>query len=96
MITRIYRVQIPPELRSTFEPLFATKARAAVARAAGCLSVTIGYPSTVTPNEYAMISVWQDQAALEAFNGTDWARPHIPDGMAQFIQTCWLHHFEHD
>lgn len=95
MITRIYRVRINPDLRQEFEPLFQTVARASVADCAGCLQVTVGGPSSDTPDEYAMISVWDGEESLRKFIGSDWTVAHIPPGMEKFVDTCWLHHFHH-
>ncbi len=95
MITRIYRVEINPDLRAEFEPLFKTVAKASVADAPGCTQVTVGGPTDLAPDEYAMISVWDSVDSLHAFNGPDWSVPHIPDGMEKFVARCWLHHFHH-
>jgi len=95
MITRIYRVQINPNLRDTFEPLFETVARASVADHPGCTRVIVGGPTPGAPDEYAMISDWDSPASLTAFAGDDWSVPHIPDGMGHFVETCWVHHFDH-
>ena len=95
MITRIYRVRIKAELRDEFEPLFKTLARASVADCSGCQHVTVGGPSSVDPDEYAMISVWDREESLSAFVGPDWTIPHIPHGMEKFVEACFLHHFHH-
>ncbi|MXQ09792.1 hypothetical protein GQ651_18245 [Alphaproteobacteria bacterium GH1-50] len=95
MITRVYRVRIHPDLREEFEPLFRTVARGSVSDCAGCVDVTVGFPSSAAPDEYAMITVWQDEASLRAFAGSDWTVPHIPPGMEKFVDACWVHHFHH-
>ena len=95
MITRVYRVQIKPELRAEFEPLFQTVARGSVADITGCTRVVVGGPTPDTPDEYAMISEWDTAESLTEFAGADWSVAHIPDGMEKFVQTCWVHHFRH-
>ncbi|SIS91669.1 Antibiotic biosynthesis monooxygenase [Roseivivax lentus] len=95
MITRIYRVRIKPELRAEFEPLFRTVARSSVARFAGCTQVTVGGPTEAEPDDYAMISVWDSEASLGEFAGSDWTIAHIPEGMEKFVAECWVHHFRH-
>ncbi|MCC1482256.1 antibiotic biosynthesis monooxygenase [Roseibaca sp. Y0-43] len=94
-ITRIYRVRIHPHLRAEFEPLFKTVARASVADVAGCVGVTVGFPTQASPDEYAMISVWKSAGSLTAFIGPNWDRVHIPDSMAHFFESAWVHHFTH-
>jgi quinol monooxygenase YgiN len=94
-ITRIYRVRILPHLRAEFEPLFKTVARASVADVPGCVGITVGFPTPASPNEYAMISDWQNADSLTAFIGPDWDRVHIPPGMEHFVENAWVHHFTH-
>ncbi|MEC9198731.1 MAG: antibiotic biosynthesis monooxygenase [Pseudomonadota bacterium] len=93
MITRIYRVRIHSNLRSAFEPLFKTVAVQSVSGFAGCTRVTIGWPTEGTPNEYAMISEWEDEAGLREFAGDDWTVAHIPEEMEKFVKRCWVHHY---
>jgi quinol monooxygenase YgiN len=95
MITRIYRVQIKPEMRAEFEPLFQTVARGSVADVAGCVRVVVGGPTPDAPDEYAMMSDWSDGQSLTDFIGADWSVVHIPDGMEKFVVACWVHHFRH-
>lgn len=95
MITRIYRVQIKPELRDEFVPLFQTVARSSVTAFEGCHRVIVGGPTDLTPNEYAMISDWDSETSLSEFAGDDWSVAHIPDGMERFVENCWVHHFHY-
>lgn len=95
MITRIYRVQIKPELRAEFEPLFETVARASVAGKDGCMNVIVYGPTAQSPDEYAMMTVWHDAASLTAFIGANWSEVHIPEGMGRFVVNCWVHHYTH-
>jgi heme oxygenase (mycobilin-producing) len=93
-ITRIFRVQIVPELRHEFEEKFSTISVHAVDEANGFLAVSILKPTKWAPDEYAMISHWQDEAALKAFAGDNWNRPVIPHGMEKFVAECWVHHYD--
>ena len=81
-------------MREEFEAKFASISINAVNNAEGSISVTIGMPTKWAPDEYAMISHWQDVQFLEAFASEDWSQPHIPDGMAGFVDEMWVHHFE--
>lgn len=86
-------MRIKPELRAEFEPLFRTVALASVSGVSGCRQVTMGGPTPHTPDEYAMISVWDSVEGLQDFAGEDWSLPHIPQGMEKFVDECWVHHF---
>ena len=92
-ITRVFRVQIRPELRSDFEPLFQSVSLDAVRGADGFLSVSIGRPTIWAPDEYVMISVWSDEQSVARFAGEDWNQAHIPEGMEKFVVDCWVHHY---
>lgn len=61
--------------------------------AEGSISVGILKPTRWAPDEYAMISKWEDEAALVAFVGEEWNRPKIPHGMENLVEDCWVHHY---
>jgi heme-degrading monooxygenase HmoA len=56
--------------------------------------VTILKPTKWTPDEYSMISIWEDEASLQAFAGEEWSQAFIPHGMEKFVVECWVHHYE--
>jgi len=94
MITRIFRVQIDPALRDEFESKFESISVAAVKEADGSISVSIGKPTKWAPDEYVMISQWENEESLRKFAGENWCQAHIPAGMEKFVEECWVHHFE--
>ena len=93
-ITRIFRVQIKPELRNEFEPLFQTVSMESVREAKGFISAMIGKPSQWSPNEYVMVSTWADEQSLVSYAGVDWNEAHIPEGMQHFVLKCEVHHYQ--
>lgn len=93
-ITRIFRVQIVPELRQEFEEKFSSVSVHAVNEAAGFISASILKPTMWAPDEYAMISQWENESALKAFAGEEWKHAVIPPGMEKFVIECWVHHYE--
>ena len=92
-ITRIFRVRINPDLREEFEAKFATVSVAAVTGAPGSREVAIFRPTRWAADEYAMISTWDDEAALAAFAGEQWSAAVIPPGMETYVVECWVHHY---
>ena len=94
MITRIFRVVIHPELREEFEARFAEISVKAVEDCAGHISVTIAKPTKWSPDEYVMISKWEDESALINFAGESWNQAVIPRGMEKYIVEFWIHHYE--
>ena len=94
MITRIYRVEINPELREEFETKFRQVADEFVDGREGLVSVSICKPTEWSPNEYVMVTIWKDVASVKQFAGETWGLPVIPDDMKRFTRQCWLHQFE--
>ena len=93
-ITRIFRVRIRPELRPEFEEKFSSVSVRTVDEAPGFLAVSILKPTKWAPDEYAMISQWENEAALKAFAGEQWNHAVIPLAMEKFVVECWVHHYE--
>lgn len=93
-ITRIFRVRIRSELKQEFEEKFSSVSVRAVEEASGSLAVSILKPTKWAPDEYAMISQWENEAALKAFAGEQWNHAVIPPGMEKFVDECWVHHYE--
>ncbi len=94
MITRIYRVQIVPELRAEFELQFHQVASEFIEGRPGLVSCEIAGPTVHSPDEYLMITKWTDLDAVIAFAGDAWHEPVIPDHMRKYTRECWLHHYE--
>ena len=93
MITRIFRVQINSEKRMEFEEKFADISVKAVESQEGFLSVEIGKPSKWNPDEYLMVSRWENEESLRNFVGDAWNEAHIPEGMEEYVKQCWVHHY---
>jgi heme-degrading monooxygenase HmoA len=81
-------------MRQEFEEKFSSVSVHTVHEAPGFISVSILKPSKWTPDEYAMISQWEDEKALTAFVGEKWNHAVIPPGMNDFVLECWVYHYE--
>ena len=93
-ITRIFRVRIVPELREEFEEKFSSVSIRAVNEAQGFLSVTILKPTKWAPDDYSMVSQWENEVALRGFAGEQWVYAVIPPGMEKFVIEYWVHHYK--
>jgi len=80
-VTRIFTVTINAELREEFEVKFNSLSRSMLEDAQGCLKFDVLRPSKWAPDEYAMISEWQDVEALIVFVCEDWNSSVIPSEM---------------
>ncbi len=93
-ITRVFRVRIDGKFRQEFEEKFSSDALYKIQEAAGYISASIHKPTKWTPDEYAMISQWENEACLKAFFGEQWNEAVITPRAAEFIVACWLHQYE--
>lgn len=94
MITRIFRVRVPPALHAEFESRFLAVSVPYVKAAPGLVSVSVGRPTRWAPDEYMMISTWDSEQAVADFAGAEWHEAVIPPGMEKFVAECWVHHYQ--
>jgi len=94
MIIRIFKAIVPLEKHLEFEQKFREISVPLVQHSQGLLSVEIGKPGAVNPDEFVMISIWDKVESLIKFAGDQWNVPHIPKGMEVFIAECSVAHYE--
>jgi heme-degrading monooxygenase HmoA len=93
-IIRIFRVRIAPVFIHEFEEKFSSLSIDAVNKAQGFLEASIHKPTKWAPDEYAMISLWENEAALESFAGEQWRQAVIPPEMEKYVLGWEVHHYE--
>ena len=93
MIIRIFKAQIPTELQNEFEIKFKEISVPLVESFQGLLSIEIGKPSQWNPNQYVMITHWDNEESLKVFAGEKWNEAHIPEGMEKYISSCTVDHY---
>ena len=94
MITRVFRATVPADLQEEFEEKFKEVSVPLVSAQKGLRRVTIGRPMASNPEEFVLISVWEDEGAIAEFVGPDWNEPHIPAGMEHLMIACSVAHYE--
>ncbi len=94
MVIRVFQARIFPEHREEFERKFQDISIRTVSGQPGFRSATIGKPTQWSPDEYLMVSIWENEAALQTWLGPEWNRAHIPAGMERLIRECRVHHYE--
>lgn len=94
MIIRVFRARIHPDKVDTFRTFLKEKALPLVRSQDGCLSVSAGVPMADSPDEFCVIMVWRDVAALQAFAGDDWQRPHVMPEEEGVVLDRSLHHYQ--
>ena len=93
MIVRVFRATIPRSLHGEFEKKFREVSAPLVQSRSGLVSVEIARPTRWNPDEFVMVSRWNDEESLIAFAGESWHKPHIPAGMEQYISEFSVDHY---
>ena len=94
MIIRIFQVTIHPEFRKDFERDFSTISIDTVKNHKGLISCHIGGPTKWNPDEYVMVTYWEDEESLEAFAGKNWNQAIIPTEMQKYPKAFSVAHYK--
>jgi len=94
MIIRIFKVSINPECREDFERDFKSISVETVRNYSGLISCKIGGPTKWNPNDYSMVTLWENEASLEKFAGENWNQAIIPEEMQMYPTSYSVEHFE--
>jgi heme oxygenase (mycobilin-producing) len=94
MIIRIFEVTIHPEFRREFERDFNTISVDTVNNHKGLISCTTGGPTKWNPDDYVMVTCWEDEYSLAAFAGENWNEAVIPKEMQKYPKSFRVAHFE--
>ena len=94
MIIRIFQVTINPEYRSEFERDFKSISIKTVKKHKGLLSCKIGGPTKWNPDDYTMVTLWEDESSLEEFAGENWNQAIIPVEMQKYPKVFTVAHYK--
>lgn len=94
MIVRVFRVVVHDGRQDEFSTFFRDTALPLVRRQPGLVSVVAGLPRPETPDEFCMVMVWRDVAALKAFAGDDWREAHVHPDEADLVRERSVHHYD--
>lgn len=93
MLTRIFRVVVTSDMPKEFERDFLSVSVLLVRSHAGLVSVHVGRPTEWTPEEYVMITIWNNKRNLVDIAGDHWNPAVIPAGMEKYSWACRYHHY---
>lgn len=93
MIIRIFQVTIHPEYRDDFERDFNTVSVDTVKNHKGLISCHIAGPTKWNPDDYVMVTHWEDEESLVAFAGENWNQAIIPPRMRKYPKTFHVAHY---
>ena len=94
MIIRVFRARIHAGKGQQFEQFFLNKALPTVRARPGLVSVMVGKPLEVTPDEFLMVTVWQDLDALKGFAGENWQNAVIDPDEVDLLTETFVYHYE--
>ena len=94
MLIRVFRAVVHPGQQAEFERFFLNKALPMVKTQRGLVSVMVGTPNAVSPEEFLMISSWQDLDALKGFAGEHWQNAVIDPDEAHLLKESFAYHYE--
>ena len=94
MIVRIFQVTVHDGKRAAFEDFFRNTALPLMKSQPGLVSLTACTPRAETPDDFCMVMVWQDLAAMKAFVGEDWQSAHIHPDEAELVKARTISHYE--
>jgi heme-degrading monooxygenase HmoA len=94
VIIRIFQVSIHPEYRSDFERDFNSLSIDSVHNQRGLISCQVGGPTRTNPDDYLMVTCWEDEESLVAFAGEDWNQAVVPVSMRNYPRTVSVVHYQ--
>lgn len=92
-VIRVFTVEIEANFRSEFEHKFNTLSKRLLENASGCNGLSVLKPSKWAPDEYAMISEWENETALAEFVGAHWNMSVIPSEMQKYAKNHSVSHY---
>ncbi|MCB1352993.1 MAG: hypothetical protein KDK03_09670 [Rhodobacteraceae bacterium] len=94
MILRIFQVVTRPGKEAAFDRFFHEAAIPLMKNTEGMVSVLPGAARAESPRDFAFAMIWRDLAALKAFAGEDYARPHIDPAEAELVESRMVRHYD--
>ncbi len=97
MIIRIFRAKIRKGQVTEFKRMAQEQSIPWLENSDGMLGYIPGEPFSENSQEFVMITLWRDEAALEAFAGTDWENPIVTEDEAPLVEAMFAdHYFRYD
>ena len=94
MLIRVFTARLKPGRRPAYERLARDVAMPLMLAQPGCLTVHIGAPKPGHPDEYVVVSIWEDLPALKSYVGEEWQKVSILPGEADLLREVAVRHFD--
>ncbi len=93
MIMRIFRARVKPGRRGEFERLVQEKSIPIMRKQPGLITIQVGKPMDRRPDEFVLVSVWEDLASLQVWTGENWNDVVPLPGEADLIEEATIQHY---
>ena len=91
MIIRIFSAKVQPGKQSEYESLLKDEAIPGLSEQHGLISLHVGVPIPETPDEFVIITFWQDLESLQAFAGESWLKSFVLPGEEHLVMQSEVH-----
>ena len=93
MIVRIFRAKIRKGQVSDFKRMVQEQSIPWLKNSEGMLGYFPGEPFGDNAQEFVMVTLWRDQASLQAFAGSDWDNPVVTEDEAPLVEAMFADHY---
>ena len=94
MIVRVYRSRVQPGMHTNYDQWLQETAIPALSSAPGLVSLHVGTPLEDPPQEFLLMSIWQDLAAIRAAFGHRWRDSFVLPGEEHLVAEAIVDHYE--
>ncbi len=86
MIIRVFRAKVQPGMQADYEKLLRTEAIPGLSEQPGLVALHVGTPIPQTPDEFVIISIWNDLESLLTFAGDSWLQSFVLPGEVDIVK----------
>jgi heme-degrading monooxygenase HmoA len=94
VIIRVFRTKVRPGTHKQYEALIRERVVPLMLQAPGLISLHAGFPLDDPPEEFLLMSVWQDLASMKEFVGRRWREAVVLPGEEHLVLHSIVDHYE--
>jgi heme-degrading monooxygenase HmoA len=88
MIIRELNATVPPQAQAEYEELLREHTIPLMRAEPGLLYLHVGTPMPETPDQYVIVSVWDDLDSLKDYTGGAWEEHDLLPGLGRLVQSA--------
>lgn len=94
MILRFFRAIVHDGKQAEFQRFFVNKMLPIVRSQPGLVSASVGLPRESSANEFSMVMVWKNLAAVKGFAGDDYQQAVIDPEEKDLLRETHVYHYD--